>query len=159
MSRQRFLICSAGAGLAAVFLTLFFGGQVMAQTVEMRIGNAVHQVTLNDNDAARSFAARLPLTLQCDLVEPTDPSRQGSAAYIAYGLAAEAQGGRCPHAHDAEDVRPHLLHSLGEFGGVRARLSLFRKPGAARAPERRRMPCACRQRRREPVEFRRAEDR
>ena len=38
----------------------------MAQTVEMRIGNAVHQVTLNDNDAARSFAARLPLTLQFD---------------------------------------------------------------------------------------------
>ena len=38
----------------------------MAQTVEMRIGNAVHQVVLNDNDAARSFAARLPLTLQFD---------------------------------------------------------------------------------------------
>ena len=38
----------------------------MAQTVEMRIGNAVHQVTLNDNAAARSFAARLPLTLQFD---------------------------------------------------------------------------------------------
>ena len=52
-----------------------------------------------------AFCETVPSDLTFDLVESTDPCRQGSAAYIAYGLAAEAQGGRCRLSRSAEESR------------------------------------------------------
>lgn len=49
--------------LLPVIPLLFFGHDAMATDIFMHIGGTAHRVVLEDNDAARDFAARLPLTL------------------------------------------------------------------------------------------------
>ena len=54
----------AGAASAVFFLFSTIGEPVMAQSIEMRIGEKTFPIELNGNDAARSFASRLPVKLQ-----------------------------------------------------------------------------------------------
>lgn len=62
---------SSGMKLQKLVLThlaacaaLALGGVAMAQDIEMAIGGKVYTITLEENDAAKALAARLPIKLQ-----------------------------------------------------------------------------------------------
>lgn len=49
---------------AAISAGLLLSGNVMAQNIEIKIGDKTFACEINDNDAAKDFAAQLPLKLK-----------------------------------------------------------------------------------------------
>lgn len=77
--------------LPFVLSTLLMGETVMAQTIEMVIGERAFTVELIEHEAARSFADRLPMTLTFE--------NFGSTERIAY-LKQPLTIGSAPTATD-----------------------------------------------------------
>lgn len=49
---------------AAITACLIFSGNVMAQNIQIKVGDKTYACELNGNDAAKDFASKLPLRLK-----------------------------------------------------------------------------------------------
>ena len=67
--------------VSIAFCLALLGGTVMAQDIEMVIGEQTYTVTLNDNDAAKNLPARLPMTITFE-----NFGRYERIAYLKPGL-------------------------------------------------------------------------
>ena len=96
---------------AAITTCLLMSGNVMAQNIQIKVDGKAYAGGLNGNDAAKDFAAKLPLKLKFEDF--------GSTERISY-LPKSLNLGSAPRSSKR---RYYLLHPMGKPGGFCQRLS------------------------------------
>ncbi|WP_293705134.1 cyclophilin-like fold protein [uncultured Parasutterella sp.] len=78
---------------AAITACLFLSGNVMAQNIQIKVGDKAYTCELNGNDAAKDFASKLPLKLKFEDF--------GSTERISY-LPKALNLGSAPRSYDPQ---------------------------------------------------------